>query len=105
MGDQHAREQIVVSGDVSMAWIGVRTPASSKDAQVHNWRLKDGVPMFSRLGGAYLLAKLVGVACGDEFDVVGPDEPSEPVENVPPTQIIHSMTTLSAFSGSNNPKR
>src|SRR5262245_58968588 len=105
MGDPHSREQIVVAGDVTIDWIGVRTPASDDDSVAHNWRLKDGVPMFSRLGGAYLLANLIKAACGKEFDIAGPDEPTEPIQNVPPLQVIHSMVTVSNFSGSSDPTK
>jgi len=88
------KPQIVVAGDVAIDWVGVRVPAFSRRDDTHNWLLKPSIPACPRLGGAYLLKRYVGLACDDGYDVVGPAEPAGPIENVPPSRILHSMITV-----------
>ena len=95
-----AKNQIVVSGDVSIDWMGVRTPGCTEGPASHNWRRHDGVPMFARLGGAYLLTDFVREFCGDGFDIKGPTVPGKAIENVPPAECIHSMVVIREYPSS-----
>jgi len=87
---------IVVAGDVCIDWLSVPIeslrPEDSPPPM--NWQLRDGRHMFARAGGTWLTADFVAAAVGKSAQVLKPTEEKDPLENVPPDEIIHSMLML-----------
>src|SRR6266852_2986462 len=65
----NAEPTIVVAGDVCIDWFGIPVPRFVETPELQagpiaNWRLREGLRMFARPGGAWLLADLVASAAG-----------------------------------------
>lgn len=97
--------KIVVAGDVCIDWFAVpipRTlPALGAASSRANWQLRDGLRMFARPGGAWLLADLIAKATGET--VLRQRIPA-PLENQDCECALHSMIELDAFPLSNSAK-
>ena len=85
-------KKIVVAGDVAIDWMEFSIPSFAH--YQYNWQAFRGTSMFARPGGAYLMAQFVKNATG--MPVISQDLP-EPIENIPPDRILHSMSFLKAF--------
>lgn len=90
---------IVVAGDVCIDWFAVPIPRVSglqgpPPRQPANWQLRDGLRMFARPGGAWLLSELVAKTTGQP--IIGPPIPS-PIEHQDCESALHSMVELGAF--------
>jgi hypothetical protein len=91
---------IVVAGDVCIDWFA--TPVSRVTASgpppgqaTANWQFRDGLRMFARPGGAWLLADLVAKVTG--LAVVQQAAPAKPHEQ-DCESALHSMVELKAFA-------
>lgn len=97
------RPTIVVAGDVCIDWFAIPVPRviETPDPQaglLANWRLREGLRMFARPGGAWLLAELVEFAAGQAVlrQVI-----PRPLEHQACDDALHSMVELSPFPPSN----
>lgn len=101
---------IVVSGDPCVDWISVPIPpeplaSPGTPAQPPNWRLFPGTRMVAREGGALLLRRFVEEAVrasGKKASVSGIE--LDQLENLPPSDIIHSMIGVEQFPVTANDK-
>jgi hypothetical protein len=105
---------LVVAGDVTLDWLvhtnvdwlkGVDAPGAAPERLAdaprprrHNWQIHRGTRMEALGGGALLLAREVGLACGS-----GPAGPRliqhriRHLRNIPPEEVLHSITELEPF--------
>ncbi len=101
-----ARPSIVVAGDVCIDWFAIPVPRVIEPIDppaggLANWRLREGLRMFARPGGAWLLADLVSSAAGQS--VLRQPVPT-PLEHQTCDDALHSMVELSAHPLSNTEK-
>lgn len=95
-----AEPKIVVAGDVCIDWFAVPVPGSAEaqPGPIANWRLREGLRMFARPGGAWLLADLLASA---STGLVLRQAMPTPLEHQACDDALHSMVELSAFARSN----
>jgi len=94
---------IIVAGDTCIDWFACPVPRIASvtpllACQPANWQLRDGLRMFARAGGAWLLAELVETAAGQP--VIRQSMPM-PLEHQACDQALHSMVELKPFPLSN----
>lgn len=96
-------QTIVVAGDIAIDWLTYQVPPSD-DPKTDNWRGKIGTRAVALPGGALLLARMVRGAIGQVFSTDPPTVVEQsiggPIENIPPTEVLHSNTTLKQFPSS-----
>jgi len=84
----------VVAGDVCIDWLWIPVEAQSETGSPNNWKLQDGRHMYRVRGGAWLTYDMVEAAVRPPLNVLGPRRPRQPLANVPPNKVVHSMATL-----------
>jgi len=96
--------KIVVAGDVSIDWMAFSVAARDTEPvngrMPFNWQLQTGTRMVARPGGALLLAEMTGLATGAEIithRLAG-------LENIPSSEVIHSIAELDRFPYSSDRK-
>ena len=94
--------KIVVAGDVTIDWLMWRIdPKKGKDCL--NWELYKGTQMAARPGGALLLAETIAKALdGTGVKVIAPRLTK--IEDMPPTEVLHSLAMLERFPYSTSQK-
>src|SRR4051812_5719599 len=94
--------EIVVAGDVIIDWMATAVDPEQRSAgtPANNWRLYAGTRMCARPGGALLLARWVDLAAATCARTHRLGE----LENIPPSQIIHSIIELDQLPASRGVK-